>query len=213
MLTVWSLCWGDKYPDYYVQRLQREVSKYLTLEHRFVCITERKIEGIETLYPPEPWPGWWGKISLFKGGVSTETNLWLDLDVIITGNLDAMVKHYSGFYFACAKNWAQSGHGGCQSSVMIWRGGKGSHAESTYRTFDPARITWPPVSTPGVLWGDQELITERRDGGYLAVTHFEPELVKSYKYHCRNGLPDGCKVVVFHGDPKPADVSESWFQW
>ena len=154
-----------------------------------------------------------GKIGLFKLGVSTQTNLWLDLDVVITANLDAMVEQYSDSHLACAKNWAQSGHGGCQSSVMIWKGGKGCQAEYIYRTFDPADVNWPPINQPGVLWGDQEHLTVLRDDGRLAVTHFDPALVQSYKYHCREGLPEGAKVVVFHGDPKPADVSESWFQW
>jgi hypothetical protein len=213
MLTVWSLCWGDKYPDYYVQRLQKSVSEYVTLKHRFVCITERDIEGVECITHVVDWPGWWGKIGLFKPGVSDGYNLWLDLDLVITGNLDHMILTYSGAHMACAKNWAQSGHGGCQSSVMLWKGGKGCQAEWIYRYFDPADAHWPPINKPGYLWGDQEHLTVLRDSGRISVTHFDPALVQSYKYHCRESLPDGCKIVVFHGDPKPADVRESWFKW
>ena len=215
MLTVWCLNWGDKYDDYYVKRLQREVKKYLTLEHTFCCITDRNIEGVYCLnsMTVDNLPGWWGKIGLFKPGISTETNLWLDLDIVLTGNLDNMVLQYSGSHLACAANWAASGHLGCQSSVMIWHGGKGCQAEIIYRSFDPELAHWPPINKPGVLWGDQEHITVLRDAGRLAVTHFDPDLVLSYKYHCRAGLPQGCKAVVFHGDPKPADVSETWFKW
>ena len=213
MLTVWSLCWGEKYSDYYVQRLQREVKKYLTLQHQFICVTDRDIEGVVCMEPPVDWPGWWGKIGLFKPGFCDEYNLWLDLDVVITGNLDSMVKQYSGEHLACAANWAKSGHGGCQSSVMLWKGGKGNHAEWIYRYFDPADAHWPPINQPGVLWGDQEHITALRDSGRISVTHFDPALVQSYKYHCWDGPPPGCKIVVFHGDPKPANVNESWFQW
>ncbi len=210
MLTVWSLCWGDKYPDYYVQRLQQSVRDNLTLKHRFVCITDRKIEGVETVKPPTDWPGWWGKIGLFKPGFADENNLWLDLDVVITGNLDNMVLQYSGCSLAAPWNWAQSGHGGCQSSVMLWHGDETS---SIYNAFDPDIAYWPPRNEPGVcLWGDQEFITIQRNAGF-PVIQIDSDLVLSYKYHCRNGLPQGCKVVVFHGDPKPADVSESWFEW
>ena len=214
MLTVWSLCWGDKYSDYYAQRLQREVRKYLTLEHRFICITDRNIKGVYCQRPVVDWPGWWGKIQLFKPGFCGDgINLWLDLDVVITGNLDSMVLQYGDSHMACAANWAQSGHGGCQSSVMLWKGGKGCQAEWIYRYFDPADAHWPPINQPGVLWGDQEHLTRLRDEGRISVTHFDPALVQSYKYHCRDGLPDGTKIVVFHGDPKPADVRESWFKW
>jgi hypothetical protein len=215
MLTVWSLCWGDKYPDYYVQRLQREVKKYLTLEHRFVCITERNIRGVYCQHPPVVWPGWWGKIGLFKPGFCGDgVNLWLDLDVIITSDLSDMVLQYGDSHLACAKNWAQSGHGGCQSSVMIWKGGKGCQAEWIYRYFDPADAHWPPINQPGKYWwGDQEWITHLRDGGRLAVTHFDPALVQSYKYHCRDGLPPEAKIIVFHGNPKPDECSDGWIKW
>ena len=216
MLTVWSLCWGDKYPDYYVQRLKQSVSDNLTLDHRFVCITDRDIEGVKCVPPPTDWPGWWGKIGLFKPGFCDEYNLWLDLDVVITGNLDQMVIRYSGLNFASANNWANSGHGGIQSSVMLWKGGKGCHAEWIYRFFDPAIAYWPPRNEPGVcLWGDQEWCTQLRDAGKLNHTPIDPELIQSYKYHVRptHSVPDGCKIVVFHGDPKPSDVSESWFRW
>jgi hypothetical protein len=214
MLTVWCLSWGDKYPDYYVQRLKRETEKYLTIRHKFVCITGRDIEGVECVAPPTDWPGWWGKIGLFKPGFCDEYNLWLDLDIVLTSNLDNMFLRYSGSHIACAKNWAASGHGGCQSSVMIWKGGKGCQAETIYRLFNPKDAHWPPRNEPGYLWGDQEWITHLRDTGHLAVTHFDPELIQSYKYHCRgNGLPAGCAAVVFHGDPKPAEVNESWFRW
>jgi hypothetical protein len=213
MLTVWCLNWGDKYSDYYVQRLQQSVSDYVTLKHRFICITEREIEGVETIPPVVVWPGWWGKIQLFKPGFADDYNLWLDLDVVITGNLDNMILQYSGEHMACAKNWAASGWGGCQSSVMLWKGGKGCQAEIIYRTFDPTTLHWPPVSKPGVLWGDQEWITILRNTGRLAVTHFDPALVQSYKYHCRDGLPDGAKIIVFHGEPKPSECRESWYSW
>jgi hypothetical protein len=215
MLTVWSLCWGDKYPDYYVQRLQKSVSEYVTLKHRFVCITDRDIEGVECIPPPVVWPGWWGKIGLFKPGFCSDgTNLWLDLDVIITSDLSDMVLQYGDSHLACAKNWAQSGHGGCQSSVMIWKGGKGCQAEWIYRYFDPAIAYWPPRNEPGVcLWGDQEHLTVLRDSGRISVTHFDPALVQSYKYHCRDGLPPEAKIIVFHGDPKPAECSDGWIKW
>jgi len=214
MVTVWCLSWGDKYPDYYVQRLKRETEKYLSVEHRFVCITDHDIEGVQTMPPQVDWPGWWGKIQLFKPGLAfSKVNLWLDLDIVLTGSLDSMIETYGGSHFACAKNWAQSGHGGCQSSVMIWHGGKGCQAEIIYRLFDPKDARWPP-SNDYRFWGDQEFITHLRNTGHLAVTHFDPALIQSYKYHCRGkGLPAGCAAVVFHGDPKPAEVNESWFEW
>ena len=206
MITVWTMCTGDQYPLKYVDRLWRMVKRNLTLPHRFICITEHQIEGW-THRPFCDYPGWWGKVSLFKPGVAAGPSLWLDLDVVITGSLDDLVTRYSGCELAMPWNWAKSGHGGCQSSVMVW---KGNSAQQIWDEFDPAWAHWPPINRSGVLWGDQEWITHLRDKGRLNVTQIDPPLVQSYKYHCQNGVPDDCRVVVFHGEPKPSDVGDAW---
>jgi len=210
VLAVWSLCWGDKYDDYAVQRLQKSVSENLSEPHRFVCITDRRIDGVVACPPVVDWPGWWGKLGLFRPGVAMPRNIWFDLDVVITGSLDFLLP-YTQTHLAMPTNWAQSGHGGCQSSVMAWAQNK--YTIQIYKDFDPAWAQWPPSNANGALWGDQEWITELRDEGKLQVTPIDGRYVKSYKYHCRDGLPDDCRVVVFHGEPKPQDVREPWFTW
>ena len=211
MLTVWSVCWGDKYDSYCVQRLQREVNKYLSIPHRFVCVTTREIEGVECIPPINDLPGWWGKVNLFCWEIMAKQNLYLDLDVVITDSLDEMVMQHARSTLSMPLNWAASGHGGCQSSVMLWT--KNYNVRQIYDLFDPAIAHWPPVNQPGVLWGDQEWITSLRDSSKLQVTPIDADWIKSYKYHCREGLPDKTKVVVFHGDPKPSAVQASWYQW
>jgi hypothetical protein len=214
MLTVWCVLWGDKYDHYYVQRLKRETEKYLTIKHQFKCLSDQSIEGVETVPQITDKPGWWQKIDLFSPGFCDDYNLFLDLDIVLTANLDNMLLQYAGSHLACASNWAASGHGGCQSSVMIWKGGKGCQAEIIYRLFDSKDALWPP-SNDYKYWGDQEFITHLRNTGHLAVTHFDPALIQSYKYHCRGkGLPAGCTAVVFHGDPKPSECpDEDWYTW
>lgn len=204
MLTVWSLCWGDKYTDYHVQRLKRTVAENLSEPHQFLCVTSRVIPGVTCVAPPVDWPGWWGKLAIPPMG--STRNIWLDLDVVITGSLDFLLPFTTG-PLATPWNWAQSGHGGCQSSVMAW-GGK----VDTLQGFNPDWAIWPPDNTKQ-FWGDQEYITHLRDTGKLDVVRIPEQYVKSYKYHCRNGAPEDCRVVVFHGDPKPEAVSESWFKW
>jgi hypothetical protein len=210
MLTVWCLRWGDKYDDYAVQRLQSSVRRYLAGPHRFICITDKRISGVATMPPSVDWPGWWQKIQLWKPGICDAQNIWLDLDVVITGSLDFLLD-YTSCELAMPLNWAASGHGGCQSSVMVW--GQTRNTIQIYRDFDPAWAHWPPVNQPGVLWGDQEWITKLRDTGKINVTPIDERYVKSYKYHCKNGLPEDCRIVVFHGDPKPSEVKEPWFHW
>ena len=193
MITVWCMNTNNHAPQREVDILERMVDRHLSLPHEFICITENDL------------PGWWGKVRLF--GMSRARNLWLDLDVAITGSLDGLVAPLTSS-IRIGKNWAQSGWGGCQSSVMYW---EGDACKIINDEFDPAIAHWPPINAPGILWGDQEWITSLHDDGLIDVEYFSPVDVVSYKYHCRGvGLPEGAKVVVFHGKPRPYEVSDKW---
>lgn len=189
MLTVWFGCWGDRYPPVYLDRLIRAVERNLTLPHRL------RIMGDE----PSRFTGWWRKLELFARD-EQGTNLWIDVDSVIVAPLDGMVKAHEADRIAMPKNWAQSGHDSCQSSVIIWRGGTCQDLHDDIRASDRDR-----------LWGDQEWITEKygRPGDGI-VTPIEHPQVVSYKYHCRDGFPEGACIVTFHGEPKPADAGDEW---
>lgn len=202
MLTVWCVCVGDKYSDRDVHILRAMVARH-TGAHRFRCLTDRQIAGIDCEITTRHWPGWWSKLELFK--VSEGQNLYLDLDVVITGPLDGLVSSK----LSMPANWAQSGHGGCQSSVMSWGMDYGFIADA----FDPAQLTEPVSGNfgfygPKRLWGDQEFITDVMGNPGDKVCPMSG--VYSYKYHCRNALPDDAVVVCFHGLPKPDQVGDAW---
>ena len=207
MLIVWTMNTNNHAPDKEVRILRRQVKRHLKQAHIFVCITDKPIEDIVCMQPINDLPGWWGKVNLFSQAVSKHRNLWLDLDTVVTGSLDGLVTPLKGFQIRIGKNWAKSGHGGCQSSMMYW---ESDSAQIIYDEFDPKIAHWPPINRPPILWGDQEWATELRDAGKLDVEYFSSTDMVSYKYHCRDGLPDGAKVVVFHGKPDPADVNDDW---
>ena len=94
--------WGDKFSSEYVNRLYGMVSRNINIKFRFVCFTENS-EGIRSeveiqelpeleLPPGSPERGW-RKLTVFKknfGGLSGPT-LFLDLDIVIVGNLDVFL--------------------------------------------------------------------------------------------------------------------------
>ena len=207
MITVWCMNTNNHAPDDEVRTLRRQVDRHLSIPHIFMCISEREIDGIGTIRPLNDLPGWWGKTNLFSQAMSHPRNLWLDLDVVITGSLNGLVEPLDGPQLRICKNWAQSGWGGCQSSVMYW---EGQSANIIHDEFDHSIAYWPPRNDGGKLWGDQEWITVLRDTQRLQVEYFDFADVQSYKYHCRQELPKDCKVAVFHGKPDPADVNDAW---
>ena len=203
MLTVWTVCVGDKYTDADVQCVARMVSKHLDRPYRFRCLADRPIAEIGTQITAVDWAGWWQKLYLFH--VEKGPAIYLDLDVVVTGSLDSLLSER----LSMPANWGQSGYGGCQSSVMAWEGDYSAISDA----FDPSRLSEPANGNFGYygskrLWGDQEFITDLMGspGGDIA----EMSGVYSYKYHCRQQLPTDAKVVCFHGNPKPNQVSDAW---
>jgi len=118
-LTVWSVCTGHKYNPAYVYALRTAVYFHLSEPHQFKCLTEHNLPSIDRVRPPVRWDSWWPKLSLFF--LADGPSLYFDLDVLITGSLDYLVP-YTKHKFSAPANWAASGHGGVQSSVMAWDG-------------------------------------------------------------------------------------------
>ena len=195
LLTIWCVCVGDKYHPGYVYALKEMVEKNLTIPHTFKCITPHNLPGIDTVKPFVPYQGWWSKINLFVPNMARGPSLYFDLDVVITGNLDYLVD-FTQHRFAAPANWARSGHGGIQSSVMAWRG-------DFTLPYDEIKKQWPEVRSR--LWGDQEFLWELLGDNWIRVPG-----INSYKYHCQNGLPEDARVLVFHGKPDPHEVKDKW---
>jgi hypothetical protein len=191
MLTVYSVLWGDKYPPDYVYRLKAMIERNLAVPFFFACITDQDLEGIHCIQPICGYQGWWQKLSLFE--IADGPSLYFDLDTVITGNIDYLAE-YTDNVLAAPANWGQSGHGGIQSSVMAWNG----TLKEPYRVFDYEK-------DHKRLWGDQEFLTELYGDKFTKLPG-----IGSYKYHCRQGLPDWCKVVTFHGKPDYPEVGDTW---
>ena len=201
MLTVWSVCWGSKYHHDEVRLLQRMVERNLTIPHQFKCLTDQDIIGIQCVPQISDKPGWWQKWDLFS---FVGQNLYFDLDVVLTGNVDCFVGTDKDI--KTCLNWAVSGHMGVQSSIMYW-----ADARKIYAAYDPITCgCWPPFSKPNTLHGDQCRLTELRDSGQIEADYFDSKHTRSFKYHLRQGLTDDCRVAIFHGDPKPDKVNDAW---
>lgn len=206
MVTVWTVCNGDKYTDDDVLAVRFMVARHLDQPYRFRCLADREISGVDTFVPDECWPGWWSKLLLFRyaGGQC----LYLDLDTVIVGNLDRLLSDR----LSMPANWGQSGHGGCQSSVMSWDDDY-QHLGYIADRFDIDELRTPERGNCGAygwrnLWGDQEFITNivgSPGDGVIPMRH-----VYSYRYHSTGGPPDDASVICFHGEPKPAAVNAEW---
>lgn len=212
-LTVACVKWGARYSELWVRRLQAMVAKHLSLPHRFVCLTDQPVDGIECIPLTSGLTGWWTKLELFKPGQFAGKVLYLDLDVVVTDSLCGIVDAAND----STKLWMRDdfsyslkrprvdidpqtrrllgGAGVCNSSVMVWHGDAICDA---WERFSPDVMQ--------ILHGDQNylcrLLWPHRMG-------FLPdESVGSYKYGKIRNQPVA-PVMVFHGNPKMDELPRS----
>lgn len=104
MLAVVTWLWGSKYSGLYVERLHAGLRKHLKQPFRFLMMTERErqisaVQGIERHAIKDPHlievPGCFVRLRMFDPGWQQSRELdgpivCMDLDIIITGSLDAV---------------------------------------------------------------------------------------------------------------------------
>lgn len=213
MLLVHCVKWGTKYSPEYVYKLQAACLRCLP-PHKFVCHTDDPIENVECVELTSDLPGWWAKLELFKPGDDASKHLYFDLDVVITEDLTPFLlaadadpdKLWSlddfDYPLMNPKRGMDSrtrgllgGDGTINSSVMVWRG---NVASAVWGGFTPDVML--------TLHGDQNWITQTLWPDKISL--FPPGFATSYK----RGKGQRAPVVVFHGDPKPHQVMNTWVE-
>jgi|TARA_Y100000310_G_scaffold155220_1_gene154696 lipopolysaccharide biosynthesis glycosyltransferase len=201
MINVFCLWVGNKYSLEYVTKLHNMVKENLTLDHQFICLTDKphlhKIEGIQFIQAPVAIIDSWCKLSLFVPQLEDSFQgkaLYLDLDVVITNKLDKIVKEADTKKFTIIDDWWRPTY---NSSIMIWEMGKWNKIYTKFKPSDMVRLK-----------GDQDLISEVLDES--EVNTFGKIDVQSYKANkLAEKFNPQTKIVVFHGKPKPHQV-DGW---
>ena len=96
MYNFACVCYGDKYPVEYVQKLYNMVKRNTTLSVNFFVFTDhvkmhKMVDGYINIreFPETDLQGWWNKMQLFHPKVDLPGDtLYMDLDVVITDNID-----------------------------------------------------------------------------------------------------------------------------
>lgn len=182
----------------YVRRLRQQVRQHLTLPHRFYVVTDDVASEYRgCVVKPAKFRGWWEKVRLFQPGMFTGRVLLLDLDTVIVGNIDHIAA-YDGNFATLHDFWRPEGLG---PAVMLW---DTAWAGFIYEEWKAEGF---PMTDPR---GDQFWIENRNQGRMrkdvdILQTMFPGQFV-SYKTHCTHGIPDGARVVCFHGTPRPHEV-------
>lgn len=194
-VTVCCVLWGDKFGEEYVHNLKAAVARNTTVPHKFVCLSDRKIEGVETKLLRPGYDGWWNKLQLFDGHIKGRI-VYLDLDTIITSNIDWLMK-YSGNFAGIEDLGVANAHqqhlkGTLQSGVLAWR--------SEAMDWIHFEFTFTQAAVMSKFRGDGEYlnhIVKQRD----LLQHLYPKKIQSYKYEVYPQRLEGTSIICFHGRP------------
>jgi hypothetical protein len=190
------------YSPEWVRRLRGMVERHLKMPHRFVCLSNVDVEGVECIPLTDGLPGWWSKIELFKHDLGTRA-LYLDLDVLVTGDLSEIAAYDAPIAFTPPHSALMGtplrlapGVNECyQTSCMVWTPPYGRVIYEQFR-HDVIRR----------LRGDQDWIAE-------VYAHWPKMPVAWFRKlrQCKEGPPDGVKVVL--SMPWKNDDAARRFSW
>ena len=223
--NVLCIKWGQKYGPEYVNRLYHGVAEHLSLPFRFVCLTDDArgiVSGVEArplpvarfqetaFNTPRGARGSWRKISLYQPGLAGLEGdiLFLDLDVVIMGPLDAFFSYAPGSY-CVIHDWLER--------RRAWRGREGRVGNTSVFRFDSKRHSL--VYTHFEKNMEWALRTFRNDQYYVShvlrseMVFWPRSWVMSFKRTCRPFFPLNlirepyepreAAILAFHGHPLP----------
>jgi hypothetical protein len=118
------------------------VERNLTIPHKFICVTDEKIDGIECV--PLEWekhvPGTvYLRLMMRRPDIAEllgDRIFMLDLDVVITGNIDEIVSRPEPSVFFRNPNFPLPHRAFYQSSIQLFDAGSNSEL---YTDFEPDR--------------------------------------------------------------------------
>lgn len=235
---VLILCmkWGTLYGARDVNNLAREVSRHLSRPHRFICLTD-DAAGLDAAIETRPLPRLdlppgsrdtrWRKLALFNRDLPERLDaapgtptLFLDLDLVVTGGLDAFFDLPGRFCILRdddlfrAKPLRRLNPGRDRflhmvGNTSVFRYGLGAHPDVV------DRYVAAPDESARRYEHEQQMVSDVLDG-QGGMTYWPRGWCVSFKNHCvGRGLssyltdpacPDGARIVLFAGNPKMAEV-------
>ena len=187
---------GGEYEPDHVYLLQKQIEKHVTVPYEFVCFSDHKDLKCETIKLTQNLSGWWSQLELFRPDVQTgERTFYLDLDVVVIGNIDHMVSYENDFIIA-----EEYRHLDVPTSTLMSFNKMGANHvwEAWLRVFKKINLDRKsPLSTVFFQPYTKHVFLQR----------LFPNQICSYRKDWARGAANlDTRIICFHGQPKPWNV-------
>ena len=225
-IDVGCVLHGEYYTLDYAKKLEAGIQRNISCPIRFHIWTEREREvpkhwhkhNLKDLGVKGPKKGWWYKTQIFRNKDFQGRLFYFDLDIVISGNLDWMLRlskeHFwavRDFRYLFKKNkWS------INSSVMIFDTDEYSDLYKKFKRNHQTIMTQylgdqdyidAEVPNDKKRWFDQNFVKSYRwevlDGGIDFVYRTYPNKGKS-----RDHIFKDLSIIVFHGVPNPHEIDD-----
>jgi hypothetical protein len=218
---------GTGYDWNYVDRLYNMVCRHMHVPVRFHVYTEqhRSVPAHMIKHILQEWPGisgpkrsWWYKVQLFNSQLFQDDLLYFDLDTVIVGDISWCVENSAQDFWTLRdfRYLQKPTYQGINSSVMWFNVARFQWVWDQFQRHTVSRITheYP---------GDQDFLFATIPSPHRRL--FEDRRVASYRWQLADGgwdwqrrrslhpgtgtvIPPEVSVVVFHGRPKPHQLTD-----
>lgn len=222
---------GSAYGPEYVVNLWKSANRHSTKKFNFYVFTDNIKQhpqdlGWNFIKLPDysnvkRFTPWWYKLEIFNDANGIfGNNLYMDLDVVVVGNIDDLWDWNSAEFRIChdfnrafSRNISQS-----NSSVMAWRD---SSLDWLYKEF-----ALNMQQTVDKYRGDQDLIHAKVKNNLI---WWPRDWTMSWRWEIKQGgldkphgkyrsedayvIPNTTKIIVCHGKPNPHEIDELCSFW
>ena len=216
MQTIICMKWGNRYSSLFVNRLYQSIKRHCKNNTRLICFTDDNV-GINKKIICKPLPKInlpdeiaytpWRKISVWQFPLFNLSGdiLFLDLDLVITGNLDKLFSYEPGKY-CVIENWTQIGSGIGNTSCFRFPAGEMKYIYSKFEE-NPHKI-WKKFHIEQIY-----ISSEIKDQVFWPrdwCKSFKHNLLPAWPFRIWKSaeLPKETMIVAFTGKPDPDDVIE-----